>query len=166
MKREEGNDYPFAKQYCIRSSNDRGTRLMVVQEMADESQSLPEGKLKNVLDLEGEGDLDAISATNGMVTRLKATIEGHAYLLGDYIVRVGQCRKGAVYRGLCLEVEYLPAARVVDGLAMIIALMPSIDDNFVSTSDLCDPRLFGKEPFYSAKHSALQTTDLFNKVFA
>lgn len=48
---------------------------MVVQEMADESQSLPEGKLKNVLNLDGEEDLDAISASNGMVTRLKATIE-------------------------------------------------------------------------------------------
>lgn len=31
--------------------------------------------------------------------------KGHAYLLGDYIVRVGQCKKGAVYRGLCLEVS-------------------------------------------------------------
>lgn len=62
-------------QYCIRSSNDRGTRVMVVQEMAGESQSLPEGKLKNVLDLEDEDYLDAVSATNGMVTRIKATIE-------------------------------------------------------------------------------------------
>lgn len=48
---------------------------MVVQEMADESQSLPEGKLKNVLDLEGKHDMAAISSANGMVTRLKATIE-------------------------------------------------------------------------------------------
>lgn len=48
---------------------------MVVQEMADESQSLPGEKLKNVLDLEGKHDMDAISSTNGMVTRLKATIE-------------------------------------------------------------------------------------------
>ena len=43
--------------------------------MADESQSSPGGKLKNVLDLEGEHDMDAISAKTGMVTRLKATIE-------------------------------------------------------------------------------------------
>eukprot|EP00752_Nemacystus_decipiens_P012157 g10776.t1 len=166
MKRENGNDYPFTKQYCIRSSNDRGSRVMVVQEMADESPSLPGGKLKDVLDMEGRHDIDAISATNGLVTRLRATIEGHAFLLGDYIIRVGQCRKGAVYRGLCLEVEYLPAVRVVDGLAMINALIPSIDGNFVPTSDLRDPRLFGTEPMYSARHSALQTTDLFNKVFA
>lgn len=34
-----------------------------------------------------------------------SSVQGHAYLLGDFIVRVGQCRKGAVYRGLCLEVS-------------------------------------------------------------
>lgn len=59
----------------MRSSNDRGTQVMVVQEMADESKSLPGGKLKSVLHLEGEDGLDSISATNGMVTRLKAIIE-------------------------------------------------------------------------------------------
>lgn len=166
MKREEGNDYPFAKQYSIRSSNDQGTRAMVVQELADEPHPVPEGKLKHVVDLEDEDGLDAISAARGMSTRLKATIEGHAYLLGDYVVRVGQCRKGAVYRGLCLEVEYLPTVRVVDGLAMITALIPSIDGTFVSTSDLLDPRLFGTAPFFSRKHAALQTTDLFNRVFS
>lgn len=64
------------------------------------------------------------------------------------------------------QVEYLPAVRVVDGLAMITALIPSIDGNFVPTSDLRDPRVFGTEPLYSAQHTALQTTDLFNKVFA
>lgn len=59
---------------------------MVVQEMADESQSLPEGKLKHVLDLEGDDDVDAISAANGMVTRLKATIEVR-YCCKRYAVR-------------------------------------------------------------------------------
>lgn len=64
------------------------------------------------------------------------------------------------------QVEYLPAIRVVDGLAMITALIPSIDGSFVSTTDLRDQPLFGTEPFYSARHTALQTIDLFNKVFA
>jgi len=145
-------------QYWIRSANGRDARLAVVQEMAGESPLLPDGKLTHVLDLEGEDDLDAVSTANGMVTRLRATIEvrysnrlsslrvgmrqivtahsehpilpqgssisdfnkgltvpyllcatscvqGHVFLLGDYIVRIGGCRKGAVFRGLCLEVR-------------------------------------------------------------
>lgn len=31
--------------------------------------------------------------------------QGHAYRLGDFIVRVGKCKKGAVFRGLALEVR-------------------------------------------------------------
>lgn len=71
-----------------------------------------------------------------------------------------------LYPSITSQVEYLPAGRVVDGLAMISALIPSIDGKFVPSSNLRDPRLFGTEPLYSAKHTALQTTDLFNKVFA
>lgn len=38
-------------------------------------ESPPEGKLTHVLSFEGEDDLERISATKGMVTRLKASIE-------------------------------------------------------------------------------------------
>lgn len=160
--------------------------------------------------------------------------QGHAYRLGDFVMRVGSCRKGAVYRGLALEVriravllmlivgynipvhdkhqvceycvafmdyrarmrttfiffpnrwfwslkqhfptssndirqvEYMPCCRVADGLAMIEAFLPSIDEagGFVSTNDLRDPSTFGTNPQFSVKHTALQITDLFNKVFA
>ncbi|CAM9685225.1 unnamed protein product, partial [Pylaiella littoralis] len=170
MKRDEGIEHPFAKQYFIRSASDRGTRLMVVQELAEESpcESPPEGKLTHVLSFEGEDDLERISATKGMVTRLKASIEGNAYKLGDFIIRVGKCKKGAVYRGLAMEVEYMPCCRVADGLAMIDALIPSINEDrgFVSTSDLRDALVFGTGPQFTVQHTALQITDLFNKVFA
>ncbi len=66
-------------QYLIRSTNGRETRLAIVQEMADESPLLPDGKLTHVLDLEGEEDLDAVSTAKGMVTRLRATIEVRKY---------------------------------------------------------------------------------------
>lgn len=51
---------------------------------------------------------------------------------------------------------------------MIDALIPSIDEDrgFVSTSDLRDASVFGTGPQFTFKHTALQTTELFNKVFA
>ncbi|CAM9856979.1 unnamed protein product, partial [Ectocarpus fasciculatus] len=171
MKKDESIEYPFAKQFCIRRS-DRGTRVMVVQEMAEEPSyaALPEGKLTHVL--EGEDPLEAMAAATraGLVTRIKASIEasGHAYRLGDFVVRVGKCKKGAVFRGLALEVEYRPCNRVADGLSMIEAFIPSIDEDgtFTAVSDLQDLAMFGRGPQFSIKHNALQITDLFNKVFA
>lgn len=32
-------------------------------------------------------------------------MQGHVYQLGDFLIRVGSCRKGAVYKGLVLEVR-------------------------------------------------------------
>ncbi len=60
----------------------------------------------------------------------------------------------------------MPSNRIRDGLAMISALVPSIAENFVSASDLLDPRVFGAGSFFSVQHAALQTTELFNRVFA
>lgn len=66
------------------------------------------------------------------------------------------------------QVEYMPCCRVADGLAMIDALIPSINEDrgFVSTSDLRDALVFGTGPQFTVQHTALQITDLFNKVFA
>lgn len=66
------------------------------------------------------------------------------------------------------QVEYMPCCRVEDGLAMINALIPSIDEHrrFVATSDLRDALIFGTGQEFTVKHTALQTADLFNKVFA
>ena len=75
-------------------------------------------------------------------------------------------RASLVYRCFISQVEYLPSNRIRDGLAMISALMPSIADNFVSASDLLDARVFGAGPFFSVQHASLQTTDLFNRIFA
>lgn len=62
----------------------------------------------------------------------------------------------------------MPCSRVIDGLAMIEAFLPSIDEKgeFISTTDLRDSMTFGTNPQFSAKHTALQTTDLLNRVFA
>lgn len=67
-----------------------------------------------------------------------------------------------------LQVEYLPCWRVADGLEMIEAFLPSLDEDgtLVATTDIRDPVVFGTDPQYSVKHTALQTTDLFNKIFA
>lgn len=66
-----------------------------------------------------------------------------------------------------LQVEYLPSCRVADGLAMIEAFLPNVDEGgqFVPASDLRDVAVFGNHPMYSPKHTALQTTDLFNRIF-
>lgn len=66
------------------------------------------------------------------------------------------------------QVEYKPCCRVADGLAMIEAFLPSIDEGgtFVPSSDLRDPAIFGVDPQFSVKHTALQMTELFSKVFA
>ena len=50
---------------------------------------------------------------------------------------------------------------------MVEAFLPSIDEDgmFAPTSNLHDPTTFGSNPQFSVKHTALQTTDLFNKVF-
>lgn len=186
MKRDEGSAYPYAKQYCVRRS-DLGTRLLVVQEMAKEStapapatatpraadaegvasRKFCEGMLVHVL--EGGSELEAsLASKTALVSRLKAVVDGHVYRLGDFFIRVGSCRKGAVYKGLVLEVEYMPTCRVVDGLAMITAFLPNVDESgrFIAASDLRDPLVFGRDPMYSRKHTALQTTDLFNRVFS
>ncbi|CAM9494517.1 unnamed protein product, partial [Scytosiphon promiscuus] len=171
MKMEDSAEYPFSKQqYCIRRSDD-GSRVMVVQEMAEGSKgatSLTEGKLIHVL--EGQEGVNGIAgASAGLVTKLKARIEGNVYKLGDFMVRTGKVRKGAVYRGLAMEVEYLPSCRVADGLAMINGLILSVDEDglFRPSSDLSgDSETFGTTQQFSPKHTALQTTDLFNKVFA
>lgn len=44
-------------------------------------------------------------------------VQGHAYRLGDFVVRVGKCKKGAVFRGLALEViiSYCPFEGLVTG---------------------------------------------------
>lgn len=65
------------------------------------------------------------------------------------------------------QVEYTPCCRVADGLAMIEAFLPSIDEDgtFAPTSNLRDPITFGSNTQFSVKHTALQITDLFNKVF-
>lgn len=57
---------------------------------------------------------------------------------------------------------------MADGLAMIEAFIPSIDEDgtFAPTSNLRDPMTFGSDPQFSVEHTALQITDLFNKVFA
>lgn len=69
---------------------------------------------------------------------------------------------------LILQVEYRPCNRVADGLSMIEAFIPSIDQDgtFTAVSDLQDLAMFGRGPQFSVKHNALQITDLFNKVFA
>ncbi|CAM9826255.1 unnamed protein product [Ascophyllum nodosum] len=173
MKRDQRHmesEYPFAKQYCIRRS-DRSSRVLVVQEMPEESfkaseHRIPKMKIEHVL--EGPEGMEATLAANtGLVARLKATIDGQAYQFGDFLIRVGSCKKGAVYRGVGLEVEYRPCSKIVDGVAMIEALLPQIEgaEAFVRCSDLLDSAVFGTDPEFSVQHTALQTIDLFNTVF-
>lgn len=52
------------------------------------------------------------------------------------------------------------------GMAMIEALLPTIDDigTFVPTSNLHDAAMFGTNPEFSVEHTALQTIHLLNTV--
>lgn len=72
----------------------------------------------------------------------------------------------AIYPRL-FQLEYLSTRRVEDGLAMIEAFLPLVDEggHFLPADDLRDGRIFGSDPMYSVKHTALQTTDLLNQVF-
>lgn len=63
--------------------------------------------------------------------------------------------------------EYLPSCRIEDGMTMIKAFLPDVDeaDRFRPADDLQDQDQFGSDPMYSVKHIALQTMDLLNKIF-
>ncbi|CAM9314722.1 unnamed protein product [Discosporangium mesarthrocarpum] len=166
MKRDDGSSYPYGKQYCIRRSDMEG-RLMIVQEVAEGQPKLSgEGCLDHIL--EGGRELEASPAMRApLTTRLKAIVDGQAYCLGDLVIRAGSFRKGATYRGLVLEVEYQPCNNIEDGLNFIEAFFPSVayGADFAIASNLRDKSVFGNSGEYSAKHTAVQMTDLFNGVF-
>lgn len=73
--------------------------------MADGSPSPQEGKLAHVLDLVGEDDLDAVSTANGMVTRLRATIDVRVIRvqLTSYHMHLRQDRNRTFSQGFCTE---------------------------------------------------------------
>ncbi|KAG5189662.1 hypothetical protein JKP88DRAFT_160615 [Tribonema minus] len=118
--RQQDATYPFDRINVVRRSDEPG-RVCLVQEMGKRAATLEQV-------LVGDDALEADMAKKvPYPTRLKAVIEGSAFSLGDFTVRVGTCRKGSTYRGLAMEVEYHPCSSVRDGEAMIEALLPTLD---------------------------------------
>lgn len=164
-------DYPYEKHYTIKRS-DALDEVWVVQSGSkstaadtDTPATAPVVSLDGIL--HGARLLETeITERAPFPLVLKAITEGHIYSIGgDWIIRVGSCRKGNTYRGIVLEIEYTPCVRVRDGLLMIAALLPTIDYKGAMRQAGSVPWKTSEE-LYTSRHMAIQWSQLLDGMFA
>ncbi|KAJ2032088.1 hypothetical protein GGI08_009309 [Coemansia sp. S2] len=119
-----------------------------------------------VVEAEPEMESIVLRLKNLWTPRQTARIEGYSYEGDDWIIRTGNMMVGTSYKGLIIEINYLPCSNPEQTRGLMLELLTMIlpEDAQVDANNGVDYRRAGLDPCrMTDRHTAYQYVHLFTQ---
>ncbi|KAJ2778457.1 hypothetical protein H4R18_004584 [Coemansia javaensis] len=148
------------------TASDRSMYVVVLGEGAARRQYFVMASNRVVVEAEPEMESMIQRLKNLWAPRQSARIEGYAYEGDDWIIRAGNLQVGGSYKGMLIEINYLPCSNPEQTRGLMRELLGMIlppDAQIESSSDI-DYRRASLDPLrMTDRHTAYQYVNLFTK---
>ncbi|KAJ2053362.1 hypothetical protein GGI13_007232 [Coemansia sp. RSA 455] len=119
-----------------------------------------------VVEAEPEMESIVLRLKNLWTPRQTARVEGYSYEGDDWIIRTGNMMVGTSYKGLIIEINYLPCSNPEQTRGLMLELLTMIlpEDAQVDANNGVDYRRAGLDPCrMTDRHTAYQYVHLFTQ---